>query len=589
MLSLAIHKSTINEVVPINCYEMHLDLKRSIAPLATHGRSYKGACHRFSTSSHLGFNILLFTNHDVTTNGIFFYKKQIPMHKLTIRRLLRQAVWVIVFLSLLFYGLVAFNSGLTLSPFFNKNTPTALDVKEIIRKAEVGIPQQGSELTQRTLPFWINALAKVSSEGYMYSRDSIMTAEEYYHRMPVSDKFVLSTHMMLGLVIMVLGSLQFWPSFRHKFRKAHRYTGIVYIFAALTSMGMAINHLIVTGPDDTYDTFVFNQGLWLLAIGSIATIGLACYSIYVRNTAAHLGWQAIAFGFFLTAPIQRADWFLLSPLSQYATFNEVNQIVNVVLLTQAILASYLLFFFNRKNSPLRSTELPSKHKPRSPSFLGQLGKKAITALLVLLFFTVIYHFALNPGFGQSSAARSIFPKSLIDLDQRLYQSTITNIAYAASVAIIICSQLLLMWRSNLHSSLIVRAMLVFASLIAAGITIFWGKEMGLPTYAHASGGAFYLLNGFLLLVFSALICGAWVNQKLTLASELSAFVVAIAIAPSLTYWIITAMALTAAVPMKYIPSGAGYELSVTTALFIGLLVAMIHAIYGGESRRFIIK
>ena len=88
--------------------------------------------------------------------------------------------------------------------------------------------------------------------------------------------------MMLGSVLMVCGILQFWPSFRKKYPKAHRMIGGIYIVAALLSMSMSMYHLIHTGADKTYGEFTFFFGLWMLAIGVVLSIALATYYIKKR-------------------------------------------------------------------------------------------------------------------------------------------------------------------------------------------------------------------------------------------------------------------------------------------------------------------
>lgn len=237
--------------------------------------------------------------------------------------------WIIGLLVVAMYGFLAFNSGVKLSPLTNPTTDSATVVTRIIQQADQQQTIVDADLDQ-VIPTWAKLSAAAGSEQFTYGSDSVADTLHHYHQMQSQQKQALSIHMMLGSVLMVCGILQFWPAFRKKYPKTHRVIGGVYIVTAMLSMSMSIYHLIHTGPDKTYGEFAFFFGLWFLAIGAITSILLAIYYIKKRDIVKHMGWQALAFGFFLTAPIQRLNWITLSYfLAPYTTFNEMNYIGRV--------------------------------------------------------------------------------------------------------------------------------------------------------------------------------------------------------------------------------------------------------------------
>jgi hypothetical protein len=202
-------------------------------------------------------------------------------------------------------------------------------------------------------PLWVNLMGQVSSTRYTYGSDGISEVSTYYAVMPDTQKTILSTHMMLGGTCIILGLFQFWPAFRRRYRKAHRVMGAVYMTAALAAMTMSVMHLLHAGIENTYQTFVFHVGLWMMVAGVVGSLVMASYHLWRRNIAGHLGWQAIGYGFLLTAPVQRYDWMLVGHFFPDISQGVGNGLVNVILFWQCLLFGYLLFCWNRAESTPR--------------------------------------------------------------------------------------------------------------------------------------------------------------------------------------------------------------------------------------------
>ena len=268
---------------------------------------------------------------------------------------LRRWIWPLIGLVLIGYGLLAFNAGTTLSPATGRTDNGAEVARYVLDQTRQGVDMIGTEEVSQVVPDWANLMARLSSSDYAYGDDGLQDTQIYYFSMPESRRTVLSTHMMLGMVLMTAGFLQFWPAFRRRFRKTHRLLGAVYVLAAFASMTLSGIHLVNSGIANTFNTFVFHVGLWVMLVGVVVSVSMAGIALLRKDIARHLGWQALGFGFLLTAPLQRIDWLALSTVAGDASFNEMNILVNTILFVQATLAGYWLFRVNRGSSPLRAS------------------------------------------------------------------------------------------------------------------------------------------------------------------------------------------------------------------------------------------
>lgn len=490
--------------------------------------------------------------------------------------------WIIGVLLVATYGFLAFNSGLKLSPITNPTTDSAVVVTRIIQHADQTQPIATTDLDQ-VMPTWAKLSAAAGSEQFTYGSDSVADTLQHYHQMQAQQKQALSTHMMLGSVLMVCGVLQFWPTFRKKYPKAHRMIGAVYIVTALVSMSLSMYHLIHTGPDQTYGEFTFFFGLWMLAIGVVLSIALATYYIKKREILRHMGWQALGFGFLLTAPVQRLNWIVLPYFfAPYTTFNEMNYLVNVCLLIEVLLVSYLLFHINRNtlHPNIKPVALPQTalRQPRIASSL-------LIGLIALCGAGCIAWYAIWPSFAQHSAAIILFPATLIQADQALYANHLLNLIYVASVVAMLL--LLVVWHRQ--RELFISKHLIYAMLAACMVSVAvlwqWAFMFGMPSHHTSAGGAFFAMTGTLTLLFAVL--GVWNHhrQQYFLLNENLRFLLAVIIAPTLVYPAIYLINAVQLVPERFWLLGHAYQISVIAAALTPLVLAYLYTVYNAIPSR----
>lgn len=491
--------------------------------------------------------------------------------------------WIIGLLLLAFYGFLSFNSGIKLSPLSNTHQNSDAVIAQIIKQADQNQPIAATDIEQ-VVPTWARLSAQAGSEKFTYGSDSVAEALLTYHQMQKQGKQTLSTHMMLGTILMVFGILQFWPTFRMKYPKTHRVMGGIYIGAAMISMSMSIYHLIHTGPDKTYGEFSFFFGLWFLAIGAIASILLATYYIKKRDIVKHMGWQALAFGFFLTAPIQRLNWIVLPYFfAPYTTFNEMNYLVNVCLVIETLLLSYLLFHVNRTslNSAVTQASLPLQSR-RTPRFAP--NNTMICAFMAFCWAGFIAWYALWPSFAQHNAALIMFPTTLIQADQAIYAKSHLHVVYAGAVGILL--SVLAIWYTHRDFFMKKRLinLLLTATLVSIAILWKWAFVMGLPSHQTSAGGTFFAMIGTLMLFFVLLGCWNYRKQQYFLLNENLRFLMIVTVAPTLAYLSIHLIEAIHLVPERFWAKGHAYQLSMITAILVPLLLAYIYTVYDAIPR-----
>lgn len=505
------------------------------------------------------------------------------------RRMFSVMLWLVVGSVLIGYGLLAFDSGTKISPTLNPSSDGGAAIERILSEAELGPVVSNTKEIDQFVPTWINLIADIESDQYAYGRDSVLPIEHHYLSMPESERHVLSTHMLLGLVIMGAGFLQFWPAFRRKYRTAHRLFGVLYVGAGFTSMAMSGYYLVVTDIADIYSTFVFYVGLWVMLIFSVLGLSMAGYSIIKKDIARHLGWQAVAFGFFLTAPTQRIYWILLSPFSEGATFNEMNIVVNVMLFAQASLFGYLLFLINRGSSPLK------RKAPISSSTVGANNNNQFAArvLTVAGFGVLAWFYLFASGMESTDAIMHIVPSSAAAAHDQLLVSPSTYLL-VSSLTVVFGYGLKLLFTPSISetdpASTKLQSLFIGTSGTIAAITLcFWGYELGLPSHAKSVAGVFYMSTGLLLLPFIAgFMVSVW-KQKEGYMKEFLLFVVMLALAPVFQILLLHITGVLNTIPEIYRLEGHGYQIAAGFALFLGIIAPFATAIYSSHTNRYAVN
>jgi uncharacterized membrane protein len=100
----------------------------------------------------------------------------------------------------------------------------------------------------------------------------------------------LLTHIVFGMIAILIGPFQFFPSIRKNRPKLHRLTGRIYlstvVISAVASIIYAVGSIIILRDRPVYGT-----GLLGLAVAWLATSGLAFWAIRNRNFVQHREWM----------------------------------------------------------------------------------------------------------------------------------------------------------------------------------------------------------------------------------------------------------------------------------------------------------
>ncbi len=486
-------------------------------------------------------------------------------------------LWIVGIAILFAYGLLAMNAGFKLSDTY---TNVHADKIAIMMRDRADRNEAVDHKTaMETLPLWVNISAQFGTDRFVYGSDGPMDAFIHYFQMNRFDKFILSAHMMLGTVIMICGSLQFLPFFRKKYPRFHRYSGSTYMLAAFTSMIFSMYHLVETGPDKTFGGFAFYVGLWFLAICSTGAMIAAFYYIKKKDIMRHMGWQAMAFGFFLTAPLQRVNWMVLPYFfSAHTSFNEMNYLINVVLLIEASLVGFLLFYVNRLSINSNVNMVLA-----SPKDMRKTAKSSIASIMasfaVVTGGLFIYYYVVSPGFENHATTSSLFPPALIAADLAIHINRAYDIIFSllgcfsvATIAFWFAKPLAFVKRP-------VILCLCGASLAMAVILWKWALMIGLPSHSVSAGGTFFALTGSLIILFSLLSLWAFHGRRYYLLDEFLLFLFAAVIAPPMAYISAFIVDTIALVPERFIATGHGYQIAMIGAILPGLLVVNIYSIY----------
>ncbi|MCC1497843.1 DUF2306 domain-containing protein [Alcanivorax sp. 1008] len=493
----------------------------------------------------------------------------------------RQWIWPLLGLVLIGYGLLAFNSGTTLSPVTSRTDNGAEVTSYILKQTNQGIDMTGTEEVRQAMPAWVNLMARLSSGDYAYGDDGLQETEVYYFSMSETRRTVLSTHMMLGLVLMTAGFLQFWPAFRRRFRKAHRVVGVVYVLAAFASMTLSGIHLVNSGIANTYNTFVFHVGLWIMLVGVVVSVSMAGLALLRKDIARHMGWQALGFGFLMTAPLQRIDWLALSTIAGDASFNEMNILVNTILFVQASLAGYWLFRVNRSSSPLRA----SATLALAPlSLATQRIGYVLLAALALVWLTPAM--TLNSLADMPVVSRMIPAAPLSWLSAVVDGGVLVLFALALEVLMLAAWTELASLRNGINERSMATHLTSISAVIVAAISLHWAYQLGMPNHSRSLAGGGFALLGLLLIFFMLQKTRAQRQGARGKAVEWLQFLLLSATSPALILINLWLLDVTSAVPPLYLAEGAGYELATIGAVFTPVLIGFLLSVYSAETERY---
>jgi hypothetical protein len=101
---------------------------------------------------------------------------------------------------------------------------------------------------------------------------------------------LLITHIVFGMIAILFGPFQFFPSVRKKYTQIHRMTGRIYLvsvlIAAIAATILSISHNIIV-----QHRIIFGTGLLGLAVAWFLTSGMAFWAIKNKNFGQHREWM----------------------------------------------------------------------------------------------------------------------------------------------------------------------------------------------------------------------------------------------------------------------------------------------------------
>lgn len=104
----------------------------------------------------------------------------------------------------------------------------------------------------------------------------------------------LMTHIVGGMIALLLGPFQFIARLRNNYPKVHRTTGKIYLIsiavASIASLYLSIDKILITEK-----AIVFGSGLAMLAFSWLLTSGMAYYSVRKHNYDQHREWMVRSF------------------------------------------------------------------------------------------------------------------------------------------------------------------------------------------------------------------------------------------------------------------------------------------------------
>lgn len=486
---------------------------------------------------------------------------------------------------LIAYGLIALNAGIKVSPWLGAKSATSTEVNSIMVQSSQGLDETTAQQAERVLPAWINWVAKLGSEQYAYSTDSILPTESHYLSMGHTKQAVLSTHMMSGFLIMVLGVFQFWPAFRRKHRTLHRIGGGLYVLAALVSLSMSARHLLTTSVEQIYSEWVFQMGLTILVLVASVALVIAGVAIFKRQIGIHLGWQAVAFGAFLTAPIQRVCWLLMAPMAGDSTFNEMNIIINVSLLAMAFLAAYLIFLMNRHASNLR----PSATVPEASAKTGILLRTFGWSMLATGQGIVGFVYVAGHGLGQFEPTAQAMMPAAAQWHDGVVQGLSAQVFGLSTVVFVLAAAALAFGREAHFKQPALWWVLGVSGLVVCSIQLAWAWQLGRPDHSHSLGGAFYGFAGAMLASLSLWAIALRFSDRKELAVEVLRFALLMALAPALLWYQLIVGHASGFVPSQYTALGHGYQYAAAVGLSMPFVIGLVWAIHSEYTKRFAIN
>jgi uncharacterized membrane protein len=157
-------------------------------------------------------------------------------------------------------------------------------------------------------PGWVIMTLACVSITYIVSRYLTFDPEVYFpeQREPyLQHEFALGVHVLSGIIVLLIGPLQFVRRLRHRFVSVHRFMGATYV-ASATALGVTGLILAPTA----YTGLVASAGFTVLDLAMLFTTWTAVRMIVAARYGEHRRWMIRSFSLIMAGVMLRL-WTLI--------------------------------------------------------------------------------------------------------------------------------------------------------------------------------------------------------------------------------------------------------------------------------------
>lgn len=480
------------------------------------------------------------------------------------------------------FGWIALREGTHrfLLPFVNGNaTRQIADAIASVRAhpSLEGIRQVSEEIWMMSLPTSVTR----------FSHSRLMEQGIYYTTMPRVNQVLIAIHVLFSAFCVTFGSLQFWPSFRKRFMRAHRLIGAIYVATVPISTVSALAYLALTPPHHLYAHLIGWIALWIFGVLTLIAIAMAVRALKARRIFEHQAWMALSFGCLLVAPLLRIDWVLLAPLFPHIDQETLNLVTMGVMLPQAQLITYALIVVNRQYARPMKQRTPAPLASRAGAWFlrSQPGLLASTAVWGAVN---VWAYGLGHGTAGLDAAARMLPADLLTREQAALHAY-PGIAWlmALSLTAAFPAAVLSLGARLRAASTSVAARLdataACLGLAAGAASVFLGWHIGIAPDNHLfSGGTMYTVNGLVIAGFSLMLAATARRRQHAIAKESLVFLLCMLPFPALYFATLEAVGRIR-LPAAYLAAGQGFVIPVGFSSSL-LFLAAFHVIFGQATR-----
>jgi uncharacterized membrane protein len=170
-------------------------------------------------------------------------------------------------------------------------------------------PRPQGRLARRLAgPGWVIMTLACVSITYIVSRYLTFDPEVYFpeQREPyLQHEFALGVHVLSGIIVLLIGPLQFVRRLRHRFVSVHRFMGATYV-ASATALGVTGLILAPTA----YTGLVASAGFTVLDLAMLFTTWTAVRMIVAARYGEHRRWMIRSFSLIMAGVMLRL-WTLI--------------------------------------------------------------------------------------------------------------------------------------------------------------------------------------------------------------------------------------------------------------------------------------